>query len=308
MPPRFVTTAHKLHRAAGDGQGAATVACTCVRWGNLVFTGCAHSGVQLIHAEGATPMSDQTPNLSMPFIQAAQAQKHVTHNEAIEVLDLVVQLTLEAVDVTSAPVAPVEGRAWGVGGGATGLWSGQDGVIATWRGGGWLFVSPQEGWRAWVRDLAELRVWTGSAWALANEVTFDNLPGVGINATSDSTNRLAVSSPATLLNNAGAGHQVKINKATAGDTGSLLYQTGWSGRAEMGLAGNDDFSIKVSADGGSWTTALAIGAADGHVGIGLVLNLTPGAAPTSPATGDIYFDSSSAKLRCYDGSLWQDLF
>ena len=136
----------------------------------------------------------------------------------------------------------------------------------------------------------------------------DNLPGVGINATSDATNRLTVASTATLLNHDGAGHQVKINKAGAGNTASLLYQTGFSGRAEMGLAGNDDFSIKVSADGGSWFTALSVTATDGHVGIGQVLNLAPGAAPVSPAAGDIYFDSTTAKLRCHDGTIWQDLF
>ncbi len=54
----------------------------------------------------------------------------------------------------------------------------------------------------------------------------------------------------------GAGHQLKINKAAAADTASLLFQSNWSGRAEMGLAGNDAFSIKVSGDGASFVTAL----------------------------------------------------
>ena len=72
---------------------------------------------------------------------------------------------------------------------------------------------------------------------------------IGINATADATNRLAVKSAATLFDNAGAGHQHKINKAAAGDTASLLFQAGSSGRAEMGLAGDDNFHVKVSADG-----------------------------------------------------------
>ncbi len=54
---------------------------------------------------------------------------------------------------------------------------------------------------------------------------------------------------ATLLNHDGAGHQLKINKAAAGDTASLLYQDAFSGRAELGLAGDDDFHFKVSPDG-----------------------------------------------------------
>jgi hypothetical protein len=91
----------------------------------------------------------------------------------------------------------------------------------------------------------------------------DTLDGVGINANHDSVNRLAVSAPATLFNHEGGGHQLKINKATAGETASLLFQTGFGGRAEMGTSGSDDFAIKVSADGGTWHTALRLDAASG---------------------------------------------
>lgn len=79
----------------------------------------------------------------------------------------------------------------------------------------------------------------------------------------DGTNRLALSSPASLFNHAGNGHQIKVNKAAAGDTASLLFQTSWTGYAEMGLAGSNAFSIKVS-DGSTWKTGLSISSA-GHV-------------------------------------------
>ena len=259
-------------------------------------------------AEGPTAMSEQTPNLSLPFIMPAQAQKHVTHNEAIELLDMIVQLTLEATEAVTPPGTANEGDAWALGIGATDAWAGQDGMIATWRGGGWLFVTPRDGWVAWVRDVAEMQVLTGGAWITHGEPDLQNLPSVGINATADATNRLSVNADATLLNNDGAGHQVKINKASASDTGSLLYQSGFSGRAEMGLAGNDDFSIKVSADGATWFDAIKADAATGNVQFDQVLRLTPGAVPASAAAGDIYFDSVAGKLRCYDGTAWQDLF
>ncbi len=109
-------------------------------------------------------MSDQTPNLSLPFIMPAQAQKHVTHNEAIELLDMIVQLTLEATNTNTLPSAPNEGQAWGVGAAPSGDWSGQAGTIATWRGGGWLFVSPREGWMAWDKNQAALLVMHSGAW------------------------------------------------------------------------------------------------------------------------------------------------
>lgn len=85
-----------------------------------------------------------------------------------------------------------------------------------------------------------------------------NLDGIGINATSDTVNRLSLSAEATLLSHDGAGHQLKLNKAGASDTASLLFQSDWSGRAEMGLADSDDFSVKVNGDGTAWQEAITI--------------------------------------------------
>lgn len=114
--------------------------------------------------KGAKHMSNQTPNLSLPFILPSQAQKHVTHNEAIEVLDMIVQLTLQSAAATVPPTSPGEGQAWALGASPTGAWAGQDGMIASWRGGGWLFVAPQDGWLAWCKDATDLKVRTGGAW------------------------------------------------------------------------------------------------------------------------------------------------
>lgn len=209
---------------------------------------------------------DQTPLLSLPYIQGAQAQKHVTHNEALELLDMVVQLTVEAVGATTPPASAGEGQAWIVGIGATGAWTSQIGDLAAWRGGGWLFATPQIGWRAWDKTTAKIHVFDGTGWTQAGGTpNLQNLDGVGINTASDATNKLSVAADATLLNHDGGGHQLKINKTGAADTASLLYQSGFSGRAEMGLAGNDDFSVKVSDDGTTFTEALRIDGATGAV-------------------------------------------
>lgn len=207
-------------------------------------------------------MSDLSANLLLPYLQPSQAQKHVTHNEALERLDVLTQLSLEAFDTATPPGAPVEGEAHGVGAGATGAWAGQDDRIAVWQGGAWVFITPVAGWRAWGRAEGALRVWDGSAWiVVASDLS--GLDGVGIGTSWDATNRLAVASDAALFTHAGDDHRIKINKAAPADTATLLYQTGWSGRAEIGLAGNDDFSFKVSADGATWTEALLIDAATG---------------------------------------------
>lgn len=224
-------------------------------------------------------MSYQSVNLMLPYMAAAQAQKHVTHNQALEWLDLIVQLTLQSFSQSTPPLAPADGEVWAIGAGATGDWSGHDGELAAWSNGGWLFLTPRVGWRAALGS--EVRVWTGSAWVHPD---LQNLPGVGINTSHDVTNRLAVSSDATLLTHAGAGHQVKINKAASGNTASILFQTGWSGRAEMGTLGDDKFGVKVSPDGTAWTTALSVDAGTNATTIAQ-LGLTTALSPADGGTG-----------------------
>ena len=51
---------------------------------------------------------------------------------------------------------------------------------------------------------------------------------------------------------------VSGNKQAAGNTLSLLMQTGFSARAEIGLTGDDDLRVKVSPNGGDWFEALRI--------------------------------------------------
>lgn len=209
-------------------------------------------------------MPDTSPNLALPYLLPAQAQKHVTHNEALQRLDAVTQLVVEAFGATTPPGSPGVGLVWAIGGGATGDWAGKAGKLALRVAGGWVFLDPLEGWRAWGRAETQLRVWRGASWQV---LPLENLSGLGVATTSDATNRLSVVSPASLFSHDGAGHQMKLNKAAAGQTASLLYQSNWSGRAEMGLAGTDDFSIKVSADGSAWINAMVIAQATGVVAL-----------------------------------------
>lgn len=202
-------------------------------------------------------MSDETVNLALPYILPSQAQKHVTHNEALQRLDAIVQLVI-AGEASAPPDNAVEGDCYLIAASPTDAWAGKPGWLALRQDGVWILIQPREGWRAWFSTDARLRVLTGGTWQELEGAESGSVPMIGINATADETNRLAVASPASLFSNVGNGHQLKINKAAPTDTASLLFQTAWSGRAEMGLAGNDDFSIKVSPDGNSWQTGLQI--------------------------------------------------
>lgn len=200
---------------------------------------------------------DTTPNLTLPYILASQAQKHVTHNEAVRALDALVHLMVLDQDLATPPGAPADGDRYIVAASPSGDWTGQAGKIAAYQDAAWAFHTPREGWTAWVADEHAHYVWTGSAWVqVASPGT--GAPLWGINATADTTNRLAVASDASLFDNAGTGHQLKINKNAAGDTASTLYQTGYSGRAQYGLTGDDDFHVKVSPDGSAWTEAIVV--------------------------------------------------
>ena len=205
-------------------------------------------------------------NLSLPYIQPSQAQKHVTHNDGIRRLDALVQLSVQSASDTVPPAAPTDGQRFIVPVAATGDWAGQSGNVAAFEENAWAFYSAQNGWLSWVEDVAKQFVFDGSTWAeLTIAPNTQNLAQVGVNATADATNRLSVSAPATLLNHEGNGHQIKVNKAGSGDTASLLFQTNWSGRAEMGTAGSDNFEIKVSADGSSFHQAFVADGATGQV-------------------------------------------
>lgn len=107
---------------------------------------------------------DDTANLSLPLLQPAQAQKHVTVNEALTRLDGLTQLCLASVDQTVPPVAPAEGMAYGVPVGAVNEWAGQGGHVAVFVGGGWVFVPARRGWQALVLDLGEPAIFDGAEW------------------------------------------------------------------------------------------------------------------------------------------------
>ncbi|WP_339108525.1 DUF2793 domain-containing protein [Thioclava sp. GXIMD4216] len=207
-------------------------------------------------------MTDSSANLDLPFIQASQAQKHVTHNEAIDILDTLVQLSVQSRTTATPPATPSAGHRYILPQGAAGAWAGHDGAVVQWGGEAWRIYPPKTGWQAYIADEAQSVIWTGTHWAglLSGALEVERL---GVNSAADETNRLAVASDATLLTHAGTSHQLKINKALPENTASLVFQTGWSGRAEMGCAGNDAFAVKVSADGASWTTALSLSAATG---------------------------------------------
>lgn len=227
-----------------------------------------------------------TPNLALPLIAAGQAQKHVTHNEAIRALDALVQCAVLDRDLTAPPASPADGARYIVAAPATGAWAGKAGQIAAWQDGAWSFFAPRPGFLAFVADEALLYVYAGGGWVpvFAALAALQNLDRLGVGTSADAANPFAAKLDGALwtarpVPEGGTGDlRYTLNKEAAGNVLSLLFQSGYSGRAELGLVGDDDLHLKVSADGASWTEALRVGGS-GHVGIGAA----PGAERLSVA-------------------------
>ncbi len=202
-------------------------------------------------------MSQNSPRLKLPLMQPSQSQKHVTHNEALRILDLATQLTIHSFDANTPPSLPQEGEVHAVGSAPTGAWADHAGKLAIYVDADWQFLTPATGWAGVDAVTLEAVVFDGTEWIDAAP-DLENADRIGINTAPDATNRLALSSAASLFTHEGAGHRIKVNKASANDTASVLFQTNWSGRAEFGLAGDDAFSIKLSADGSTWEEALRV--------------------------------------------------
>lgn len=208
-----------------------------------------------------------TNHLGIALVEQSQSQKEVTVNQAFVRLDAVLNNGAKSKAVSTPPGSPAQGDLYIVGASPTGDWSGQAGMLAYYDQL-WRFIAPNEGMSLWVNDEDLFYSYNGTGWVLSSNPTeFENLTKLGVNATADATNKFSVASSAVLFNHNGAGMQAKLNKNSASDTASFLFQTGFSGRAEFGTIGDNNITLKVSPDGSSWFSVLKMIASTGRMAI-----------------------------------------
>jgi hypothetical protein len=115
-------------------------------------------------------MSEESARLRIPYLAASQAQKHVTHNEALTLLDTLCQASVIDKDLATPPVSPDEGDCYIVASGGSGAWTGWDNRIARFIDGEWRSYLPGagdgEGWMVYVQDEDAIYVFDGSAWTI----------------------------------------------------------------------------------------------------------------------------------------------
>lgn len=138
----------------------------------------------------------ETPKLKIPFLQASQAQKHVTVNEAFSRLDALSQISLISISQTTVPTMPLEGDCYSVPPGALGEWGGHVGKIASFSNGSWSYFDVIEGWQAWVEEEFQRVEFVNGSWrqiavssspggaeTLQKVSEFDHVIGSGITST-----------------------------------------------------------------------------------------------------------------------------
>ncbi|WP_417496288.1 DUF2793 domain-containing protein [Maricaulis sp.] len=118
-------------------------------------------------------MSQTTPNLDLPLVMPAQAQKHVTVNESLLRLDALVQPQAQSRSLAVQPGAPEDGQCWILPTGASGDdWAAMAaGALAIYRDGFWSELNPRPGWRVRLLDEARDVVFDGPSWRLAGADT-----------------------------------------------------------------------------------------------------------------------------------------
>lgn len=109
-------------------------------------------------------MAEITDRYALPLLQVGQAQKEVTHNEAVAGIDALLHLAVETATRTLPPVAPAIGQAWIVAAGASGEWAGRAAMIAIFGSAGWRYTAPRQGCVAWLGDVQRFTVFTASGW------------------------------------------------------------------------------------------------------------------------------------------------
>ncbi|URW75459.1 DUF2793 domain-containing protein [Sphingomonas donggukensis] len=111
-------------------------------------------------------MTDMTARFALPFIQPGQAQKEMTHNEALASIDIALHAGVVAAGIDVPPASPAPGACWIVGDSPVGAWSGHARMLAGWSDGGWRFVPPCEGMTAWVAADARRLLFRNGSWAV----------------------------------------------------------------------------------------------------------------------------------------------
>ena len=113
----------------------------------------------------------ETGRYQLPLLAVSQAQKEVTHNEALVLIDALLHLSVESA-LSAAPMANESdiGKCWLVTGTPNGSWANKAGQIAIWIGGSWRFLAPHDGMRLWNKSTGRQNMYIRGQWTSPAEI------------------------------------------------------------------------------------------------------------------------------------------
>ena len=204
-----------------------------------------------------------TPNLALVELTTNQANPENVYNDNLIILDMISQLVVEDITLTTPPGSPSNGERWIPAATATGAWAGHENEIAYYWNG-WGFITPQIGWILHDLDSSERKEWSGSAWTtLASTATNGDVTTSGTVADNEVTRYNTTSGDSiqgsTLTNpvliddsNALYGHYAKLSsdktanyEVVAADAGQVIVC-------------NHSSAITITLDDGISTTGFQV--------------------------------------------------
>jgi hypothetical protein len=190
-----------------------------------------------------------TANLGLPCIEGSQAQKHVTHNDALRILDALVQLSVLDRNLTAPPGSPADGDSYIPAAGATGAWSGWDGQIAVYNDG-WTCIAPVPGFKAWVKAERLTVTYDDGVWR----------DGIALTAHGGRVTLRAKEEELTLT-----GAYVETADAAFIPNRAIVF--GVASRTTMAITGATSYGVGISGETGKFGDFLGIALDSTNIGV-----------------------------------------
>ena len=108
------------------------------------------------------------------------------HNEALQLLDVLVAAAVEGLPLAAAPGSPIAGNCYIVGASPTGAWAGKAQQLAAYTSGGWRFIAPRDGLNVYVKSIGATAAYRSGAWVVGDLsgswVSIDGVKVIGAQA------------------------------------------------------------------------------------------------------------------------------
>jgi hypothetical protein len=202
--------------------------------------------------------NDTTPRLSLPFVAAGQAQKHITVNEALGKLDGLVQLAVHSRTIAAQPASPSDGAMHILPSGATGAaWFDKAaGLLAHYVDGVWQDLTPRAGWLAWIIDEGLALIHDGENWTPLSS-TFKNLTAA--RSPFFAATRFEILEQEVTLSGASVATSVAIP--------SRAIVLSVSTRTSVAVTGATSYSCGVAGEAGKFGSSLGVAKNASNVGV-----------------------------------------